>query len=323
MKEKFILLFLGNIIYHLFKISKCNLEFYKRSKNTKLHTKNILFFLLNEVSQKVNSVKIVYYSNSIVRHEQNFFEVKRPKTNLVLLKQIDYLGELLITKDVIKKASIEALNKGREYNKYLKISDVTKSPNIKLDEVNFMFGRGYIRYNLSDVIDVPIILKFWLGKSDYEEIEVTVPMKVSEYTKYLYSDLDNYDEIEDEFIEESKKPECKFIITYKNEKGKEKVKNIKAKSKSEANRKFKEECGEEVCKIVSTEKEESKEVVKEDYNKETSDILKEIMFLKDRQTNPEKKRLLQIAIDAFKEMLKMKEVVKESKKISNLKFRKG
>ena len=269
-----------------------------------------------EVEEDYRNFKFRVYGNLKLSSYQNYKEFNTEYPG----KEI---GELLITKDVIKKASIEALNKGREYNKYLKISDVTKSPNIKLDEVNFMFGRGYIRYNLSDVIDVPIILKFWLGKSDYEEIEVTVPMKVSEYTKYLYSDLDNYDEIEDEFIEESKKPECKFIITYKNEKGKEKVKNIKAKSKSEANRKFKEECGEEVCKIVSTEKEESKEVVKEDYNKETSDILKEIMFLKDRQTNPEKKRLLQIAIDAFKEMLKMKEVVKESKKISNLKFRKG
>jgi hypothetical protein len=145
MKEKFILLFLGNIIYHLFKISKCNLEFYKRSKNTKLHTKNILFFLLNEVSQKVNSVKIVYYSNSIVRHEQNFFEVKRPKTNLVLLKQIDYLGELLITKSVSKSNYTNLdLNSDHE-NKFL---DATSKDNIEIVKSELILYEVEAQHNL-------------------------------------------------------------------------------------------------------------------------------------------------------------------------------
>lgn len=221
----------------------------------------------------------------------------------------DFVGELLITKQMIRTARMDVMrNLKRESSTNY---DISIKPDISISDANFVYSGGYIRADAPDQLDISVSFGFYCSESSrilnhYEYIELEVPMIVSQDVKYLYDDLDNdLGSEEDEIVEESKKQDCKFIITYKNEKGKEKVKKLKAKSKAEANRKFKEEFSE--FKIVKTEKEELKEA----YSKDVSDMVKDLILLKDSKDDPKVKQEIEKAIRNLKTILKMPEEKKE------------
>lgn len=185
------------------------------------------------------------------------------------------------------------------------------------------------------------------GSMGTESVRVSINLSDDEkmtWRKIDKYDSDNYDwELDGneliitytEDLYESKKGVnpfvSKFIITYTNEKGKEKVKKMSGKNKTAVLKQFKEEC-KDCKKVISTEKEEDKKDLKESYDKEVSDMIRELQIVKNGKNNPNIKTEIENAITALKKVLRIPEddvkteEIKESKekdlnkKIANLKM---